>query len=110
MLISASVIICDGCCCGRTEKGHNNVPVDKLEAAWQKYRLTDAVKLTISGCLGPCKMHNVAIIKTKLSKTWLGKLSNEIHYSAIIDWARGVANNSDYSLPNSLLDKQFIRD
>ena len=58
--MSISVIICNGCCCGRVEKGHNEVPIDELEAAWEANRIGEAVKLTISDCLGPCSMHNEA--------------------------------------------------
>ena len=63
--MSASVIVCNGCCCGKIEKGHNEVPVDALKSAWEKSGLEENVKLTISGCLGPCNMHNVSLLKTK---------------------------------------------
>ena len=31
-----TMFVCDGCCCGRTEKGHNEVPVSRLKTAWKK--------------------------------------------------------------------------
>ena len=72
--MSISVIICNGCCCGRVEKGHNEVPIDKLEAAWEANRIGEVVKLTISDCLGPCSMHNVSLLNTGSGKIWLGEL------------------------------------
>ena len=59
-----SVIVCNGCCCGNTKKGHNAVPTDFLEKEWERQGLAENVKLTISDCLGPCSMHNVALLKT----------------------------------------------
>ncbi len=103
------MIVCDGCCCGRVEKGHNKVPVKQLQYAWQKYELENHVKLTISGCLGPCKMHNVSILKTDESQTWLGKLSQQEHYDAIVKWALQIAENNVANLPNVLVPLQFER-
>ena len=34
-----TMFVCDGCCCGRTEKGHNEVPVSRLKIAWKKEKL-----------------------------------------------------------------------
>ena len=34
-----SIYVCDGCCCGRVEKGHSEVPIDFLKSEWEKKRL-----------------------------------------------------------------------
>lgn len=108
--MSFSVIVCNGCCCGRVEKGHNEVPIDELEAFWEANHLGEHIKLTISDCLGPCSMHNVSILKTNSEKIWLGKLSDWDHYNAIIQWAIESSEKKEGSkLPGVLEDRRFVR-
>lgn len=108
--VSNSVIVCNGCCCGRMEKGNNEVPIDALKSAWEERGLEEHVKLTISGCLGPCSMHNVSLLKTENSMTWLGKLYGGRHYDALVEWADGVAKNGvGNKLPEILVPLQFER-
>ncbi len=102
------LLVCNGCCCGRVEKGHDEVPIDTLKNAWEKYNLADHVNLKISTCLGPCSMHNVTLVKTDNGRTWLGKLNTEDHYLAIVDWALDVAQRgNDAHLPESLAQLRF---
>jgi hypothetical protein len=54
------IVFCQGCCCGRTDRGRPELPVERLKAAWKADKLNQAVQLTISGCLGPCDVPNVA--------------------------------------------------
>ncbi len=108
--MSISVIVCNGCCCGRVEKGHNEVPIDELEASWEANQLREEVKLTISNCLGPCNMHNVSILKTDSEKIWLGELSSWDHYDAIVQWAIESSQKREGSkLPQILEDRRFVR-
>jgi len=44
------------------------------------------IQLTISGCLGPCDVPNVALIVTGQSMFWLGNLKGT-DYQELIDWA-----------------------
>ena len=92
------------------EKGNNEVPIDALKSAWEERGLEEHVKLTISGCLGPCSMHNVSLLKTENSMTWLGKLYGGRHYDALVEWADGVAKNGvGNKLPEILVPLQFER-
>ena len=105
----ASMYVCDGCCCGRVEKGHNEVPISKLKTAWKKKHLNDKIRLTISNCLGHCSMHNVTLLKIGKKKTWIGKISTEDHYTALIEWAHDVAKyGNEARLPNILVPYCFI--
>lgn len=85
----AQVLLCKGCCCGKTERGLPEVPVDRIKAIWKSEKLNRVVQLTISGCLGPCEVPNVAVI---LSETggiqWYGKIDGDEDYDALIAWAR----------------------
>ena len=58
----AQVLLCRGCCCGKTERGYPEVPADRIKAAWKGEKLNRSVQLTISGCLGPCDLANVALV------------------------------------------------
>ena len=104
-----SIVVCNGCCCGRVEKGHNEVPLNDLKAAWKKYDLEKNVKLTISDCLGPCSMHNVTLFKNKGKKTWIGKLNGEENYGALVEWACDISRYGDNAkLPDLLVPHCFI--
>ena len=103
-------MVCNGCCCGRVEKGHNEVPIQALKTAWDEYGLDANVKLTISNCLGPCSMHNVTILKIKDDLTWLGNLNGDRHYDALIQWALDYnRNGNDAVLPEILAHQRFER-
>ena len=107
--MTARFTICDGCCCGRTEKGNNEVPVDFLRSEWKKHELKNDVKLTISGCLGPCKMNNVSLISFNGNRIWLGKLNGEEHYGALVTWAQEIAaEGHDAKMPEILNELQFV--
>ena len=107
---ATSVTVCNGCCCGRTEKGHSEIPLDNLKDSWRKFNLEDKIKLTISDCLGPCSMHNVTLLKTSKGQTWLGKLNQEEHYSALVKWACNIKEQKkEIALPKILLQNKFNR-
>ncbi len=60
----AQLVFCQGCCCGRTDRGRPEVPVGRLKEVWKGEKLNRSVQLTISGCLGPCDRANVALVIT----------------------------------------------
>ena len=84
----AQLVFCQGCCCGRTDRGHPEVPVGRLKEVWKGEKLNRAVQLTISGCLGPCDLANVALVITPNGNAWLGGLAGDAVYDALINWAR----------------------
>lgn len=84
----AQVLLCKGCCCGKTERGLPEVPVERIKAVWKAEKLNRAVQLTISGCLGPCDLPNVVLLLTPEGTAWYGNLAGDAHYDALIDWAR----------------------
>ncbi len=97
--------VCNGCCCGRVEKGNKEVPVSKLKNAWKENNLSNVVKLNISTCLGPCSRKNVSLITIENERFWLGSLEQE-HYDSIIEWALNITGN--FELPENLISQRFI--
>lgn len=84
----AQLVFCVGCCCGRTDRGRPEVPVERLKAVWKVEKLNRSVQLTISGCLGPCDLANVALVITPDGNRWLGGLGGSDVYEALIAWAQ----------------------
>jgi hypothetical protein len=64
------------------------VPVERLKTVWRAEKLNRTIQLTISGCLGPCDVVNVALLLTPRGTLWFGGLAGAICYEAFIGWAR----------------------
>lgn len=106
----AQVMFCKGCCCGKTERGLPAVPVEKIKAIWKAEKLNRAVQLTISGCLGPCDVPNVAVVVTASGTEWYGLLETDAHYDAFISWARACQSEGrPLPLPAELARQRFDR-
>ncbi|MDY3558059.1 (2Fe-2S) ferredoxin domain-containing protein [Gemmata sp. JC673] len=84
----AQLIFCQGCCCGRTDRGRPELPVVRLKEVWKGEKLNRSVQLTISGCLGPCDLANVTLLITPDGNLWFGGLAGDVVYEELIAWAR----------------------
>lgn len=86
-LVVGQVTVCRGCCCGNTERGLPEVPVEWLKSEWRKRGLLKRVQLTISGCVGPCDMPNVVVITSSSGTEWLGNIDKVEQYRSLLEWA-----------------------
>jgi cobaltochelatase CobN len=84
----AQIVLCQGCCCGQTERGLPAVPLDWLKPIWKSEKLNKVVQLTVSGCLGPCDLPNVCCIVTPQEQAWYGRLTTQEDYAVLLNWAR----------------------
>ena len=101
-------MVCNGCCCGRIEKGNDIVPIDMLKDAWREHSLDQHVNLSISGCLGPCSMKNVTLMMDVNERIWLGNLGTDVHYRALVAWAQSIANGGSIDeLPDEIKNYEF---
>ena len=82
------ILLCEGCCCGRTDRGFKPVPCDWIEQQWKEEKLNKTVQLTISGCLGPCDLANVACVISPQGIQWFGGLQEQWQYGLLLDWAK----------------------
>jgi cobaltochelatase CobN len=106
----AQLLLCRGCCCGRTDRGLPGVPVDRIKATWKAEKLNKFVQLTISGCLGPCDLPNIAVVVTATGMEWFGRLDGDAHYDTLIDWARACAEaRAALPVPDALAVHRFDR-
>lgn len=85
--VLAQVFVCAGCCCGKTEKGKPEIPLDWLKKTWKEQKLLKTVQLTISGCLGPCDLVNVVSISTAEGQFWFGGITTDEPYHDLLNWA-----------------------
>ena len=69
------LFVCHGCCCGRTEKGFPSLPIDEFKKQWKARGIRRRFHLTISGCLGPCTLANVAMVQFHGETVWLHSIS-----------------------------------
>lgn len=86
--ILGQVVVCEGCCCGRTDKGFKPVPRDWIKQQWKDQKLNKSVQLTISGCLGPCDLANVFCVISSEGMQWFGGLQEQRQYDVLLDWAK----------------------
>ena len=104
------LVLCRGCCCGQVDRGLPEVPVDRIKAIWKAEKLNRSIQLSISGCLGPCDVPNVALVLTPGEAIWLGNLSGDDDYDQLIDWARACHISAKLrSLPETLVEKRLRR-
>lgn len=106
----AQLVFCQGCCCGRTDRGRPELPAERLKAVWKGEKLNRSIQLTISGCLGPCDLANVALVITPDGNDWLGGMAGDGVYDALTDWARAChAAGHLLPLPEGLESRRFER-
>lgn len=82
------LFLCRGCCCGQTQRGFPEVPVERIKAIWKAEKLNRSIQLTISGCLGPCDLPNVVLVLTPRGANWFANVTGDAAYDLLIEWAR----------------------
>jgi cobaltochelatase CobN len=109
-LALAQVVFCQGCCCGRTDRGRPELPAEQLKEIWKSEKLNRTVQLTISGCLGPCDVPNVALVLLPEGNIWLGGMEGPGVYESLVTWARAChAEGRVLPLPEALDSLRFER-
>ena len=108
------LLLCDGCCCGKREHGHQEVPVKFFQREWTRRKLVREVYLTPCYCLGPCDAANVVGVLSALSATWFGNLAEVDDYAAVLDWVQALVDSqldalNPPTLPERLQDKTLER-
>jgi cobaltochelatase CobN len=79
-----------------------------MKDEWKQRSLKKSVHLTISGCLGPCDLHNVVSLSTAAGTVWLGGLRDFTSYSALLEWAVAIKEaGRALPIPEELTDFRF---
>ena len=86
-IVIGQITVCSGCCCGAVHRGKPEVPIDWLKQEWRSRGLLKNIQLTISNCLGPCDLPNVARVSAPGFEIWIGKIEKFEQYSSLVEWA-----------------------
>ena len=105
------IFFCDGCCCGRVDKGFPQLPKAMIKERWKRLKLNGTIQLTISGCLGPCDLANVVyLLASNGVGQWFGGLSEHWQYEALVQWASECHQSSSLlPIPTTLDGHRFAR-
>jgi len=109
--VLAQIFFCEGCCCGRSDKGFPSLPKEMIKERWKALKLNGTIQLTISGCLGPCDLANVFyLLNSNGVGQWFGGLSKDWQYDTLIKWATECQQaGSMMPMPAALECHRFTR-
>mgnify|MGYP002625517315 CR=1 FL=1 len=104
------MLVCNGCCCGRTEKGFPALPLDEFKTQWKVRGIRRRFHLTIAGCLGPCPLANVVLILFQGRSVWLHSINSPDDVDLIYDYVeRMLLANAYLDPPEELIARHFPR-
>ncbi len=106
--VIGQLIVCQGCCCGATQKNRPNVPVEWMKDEWRKRGLLKRFQLTVSGCVGPCDAPNFVVVNSDAGSQWFGDITQFNQYLSLVEWAtRSVDAGHLLELPREFEDRQL---
>lgn len=104
------LFICNGCCCGRTDKGFPALALDEFKRQWKQRGLRRRFHLTVSGCLGPCPLANVVLLQFMGRSLWFHSINNDGDVNLIYNYVEEMLQSGGYlDPPESLAARQFQR-
>ena len=104
------LFVCQGCCCGRTDKGFPALPLDEFKRQWKERGIRRRFHLTISGCLGPCPLANVVLILFRGYSLWLHSINHATDVDLIYDYVERMLLECRFlEPPSGLSERQFDR-
>ena len=104
------LFVCNGCCCGRTEKGFPALPLDEFKQQWKKRGFRRRFHLTISGCLGPCPLANVVLLQFAGRSLWFHSINHANDVDLIYNYVeRLLQDETDRDIPAELAGRRFDR-
>lgn len=104
------LFVCNGCCCGRIEKGFPALPLEEFKHQWKKRGFRRRFHLTISGCLGPCPLANVVLLQFRGRSMWFHSINHAKDVDLIYNYVeRMLQGETDLDLPAELAGRHFQR-
>jgi cobaltochelatase CobN len=104
------ILVCQGCCCGNTEKGFPPVPLEAWKSVWKARAIRRRVHLTIAGCLGPCPLANVVLVIYRGACIWLQAIDSPLQVRQVYDYVESMMSAGRYvPLPSNLEKFHFTR-
>src|SRR6478609_10832805 len=104
------LFVCQGCCCGRTDKGFPPLPLDEFKRQWKQRGIRRRFHLTISGCLGPCPLANVVLLEFHGRSLWFHSINQPEDVNVIYDYVeRMLVAGMIMDVPEVLKSRLFVR-
>jgi len=104
------LFVCNGCCCGRTDKGFPPLPLDEFKRQWKKRGVRRRLHLTVSGCLGPCPLANVVLLQFRGKSMWFHSINHPKDVDLIYGYVESMLRaESVLDLPDGLAARLFER-
>ncbi len=104
------LFICNGCCCGRTDKGFSESPLEEFKKQWKSRGIRRRLHLTISGCLGPCPLANVVLLQFRGRSMWFHSINHSEDVDLIYDYTERMLTAGTFlDPPNGLALRLFER-
>jgi cobaltochelatase CobN len=104
------LFVCQGCCCGRTDKGFPALPLDEFKEQWKARGIRRRFHLTVSGCLGPCPLANVVLILFRGRSLWLHSINSAEDVRSIYAYVEDMLRAEEYlDPPPELMSRSFER-
>ncbi|MGA3201415.1 MAG: nitrile hydratase accessory protein [Bryobacteraceae bacterium] len=104
------LFICNGCCCGRTDKGFPELSLEEFKRQWKKRGIRRRLHLTISGCLGPCPLANVVLLQFRGRSMWFHSINHPGDVNLLYDYVeRMLLAESILGPPEGLMSRCFDR-
>jgi len=104
------LFVCNGCCCGRTEKGFPALPLEEFKRQWKERGIRRRFHLTISGCLGPCPLANVVLVLFRGRAAWFHSINSPADVGFLYDYVEQMLLAERYlDPPPELLGRLFER-
>lgn len=104
------LFVCNGCCCGRTDKGFPPLPLEDFKRQWKRRGIRRRFHLTISGCLGPCPLANVVLLEFHGRPQWFHSINRPEDVNLIYDYVeRMLMAQKILDAPEALRSRRFVR-
>ena len=104
------LFVCQGCCCGRTDRGFPASPLEEFKSQWKQRGIRRRFHLTISGCLGPCALANVILIQFRGQSVWLHSINSPDDVTSIYAYVEQMLLGECYfDPPATLAGRHFQR-
>ena len=94
-----------GCCCGRTDRGYAEVPVDVYKEEWTRRKIRNEIHLTKGGCLGPCVLANVASLVFDGRSVWFHSVNSAWQVRQIFDYIESMLKADRFLKPPAELSE-----
>jgi hypothetical protein len=98
-VLEGQIFVCQGCCCGRPERGNPVVPVEAFKMQWKQRGLRLRVHLTFSACLGPCVAANTVLLIFAGESIWLHSIDTAEQVNLIFEFVEELLSAGVFRPP-----------